>query len=99
MTPRSLPVVLDVDTGVDDACALLLAARHPALDLVAVSCVAGNAGVDDVAANTLTALETGGRPEAAVARGEARPLLEPARQARVVHGEDGMGDVGRPRTT
>src|SRR4051794_31222010 len=99
MTPRSLPVVLDVDTGVDDACALLLAARHPALDLVAVTCVAGNAGVDDVVANTLTVLETAGRPEVPVARGAARPLLEPVRQARPVHGEDGMGDLGRPRTT
>ena len=37
------PVILDVDTGVDDACALLLAARHPALDLRAVTCVGGNA--------------------------------------------------------
>ena len=30
------PVILDVDTGLDDACALLLAARHPELDLKAV---------------------------------------------------------------
>ena len=97
MTSRSLPVVLDVDTGVDDACALLLAARHPGLDLVAVTCVAGNAGVDDVVANTLTVLEAAGRPDVPVARGAARPLLEPARDARHVHGQDGMGDLGWPR--
>ena len=41
-------VVLDVDTGVDDACALLLAALHPDLDLLAVSCVDGNAPLADV---------------------------------------------------
>jgi pyrimidine-specific ribonucleoside hydrolase len=99
MTPRSLPVVLDVDTGVDDACALLLAAQHPGIDLVAVTCVAGNAGVDDVVANTLTVLEAAGRPEVPVARCAARPLLEPARHARHVHGEDGMGDLGWPRST
>ena len=94
MTSRSLPVVLDVDTGVDDACALLLAARHPGLDLVAVTCVAGNAGVDDVVANTLTVLEAAGRPDVPVARGAARPLLEPARRrpARPRRGRD-----GRPR--
>ena len=78
MTPRSLPVVLDVDTGVDDACALLLAALHPALDLRAVTCVGGNAPVDDVVRNTLTVLEAAGRPDVPVARGAERPLLEHA---------------------
>jgi len=89
-----IPVVLDVDTGVDDACALLLAARHPALDLRAVSCVAGNAGVDQVVRNTLTVLAAAGRDDVPVARGADRPLLEPARPARHVHGHDGMGDLG-----
>ena len=91
-----LPVVLDVDTGVDDACAVLLAALHPALDLRAVTCVGGNAGVDDVVRNTLTVLDAAGRQDVPVARGAARPLLEPARDARHVHGEDGMGDLGWP---
>ncbi len=69
-----IPVVLDVDTGVDDACAVLFAARHPGLDLRAVSCVAGNAEVDQVVANTLLVLEEAGRPEVPVARGAQRPL-------------------------
>lgn len=91
-----VPVILDVDTGVDDACALLLAARHPGLDVRAVTCVAGNAPVDDVVRNTLTVLETAGRADVPVARGAERPLLEAARPARHVHGEDGMGDLGLP---
>ena len=94
-----MPVVLDVDTGVDDACAILLAAAHPALDLRAVTCVAGNAPVDDVVANTLTVLDAAGRPEVPVARGADRPLLEPAAHARHVHGEDGMGDLDWPRSS
>lgn len=89
-------VILDVDTGVDDALAILLAARHPALDLRAVTCVAGNAAVDDVVRNSLTALEAAGRGDVPVARGATRPLLEPARDARHVHGDDGMGDLGWP---
>ena len=97
MTP--LPVVLDVDTGVDDALALLLAARHPGLDLRAVTCVAGNAPVGDVVRNTLTVLETAGRTDVPVARGAARPLLEAPRPARHVHGDDGMGDLGLPAPT
>jgi pyrimidine-specific ribonucleoside hydrolase len=91
-----LPVILDVDTGVDDACAILLAARHPGLDLRAVTCVAGNADVDQVVRNTLTVLDAAGRDDVPVARGAHRPLLEPGRPARHVHGEDGMGDLGLP---
>ena len=93
------PVVLDVDTGVDDACALLLAARHPDLDLLAVSCVGGNAPLDLVVVNTLTVLDAAGRADVPVAAGSARPLLEAARDARHVHGEDGLGDLEWPRST
>ncbi|WP_245934103.1 nucleoside hydrolase [Branchiibius hedensis] len=91
-----IPVILDVDTGVDDACALLLAGRHPALDLRAVSCVGGNAPVDDVVRNTLIALHAAGRDDVPVARGADRPLLEAPVDARHVHGDDGMGDLGWP---
>ncbi len=91
-----LPVVLDVDTGVDDACALLFAARHRALDLRAVTCVGGNAPLADVVRNTLIALSAAGRDDVAVAAGAARPLLEHAVHARHVHGEDGMADLGWP---
>ncbi len=94
----AIPVVLDVDTGVDDACALLLAALHPALDLRAVTCVGGNAAVDAVVANTLTALDAAGRADVPVARGADRPLLEDAVDARHVHGQDGMGDLDWARS-
>ena len=96
VTTEPIPIVLDVDTGVDDACALLLAALHPALDLRAVSCVGGNAPVDDVVRNTLLVLETAGRTDVPVARGAERPLLETPVDARHVHGDDGMGDLGWP---
>jgi inosine-uridine nucleoside N-ribohydrolase len=93
------PVVLDVDTGLDDACAILLAARHPDLDLLAVSCVGGNAPLSDVVANTLTVLDAAGRPDVVVAAGADRPLLERPAHARHVHGEDGLGDLDWPRST
>ncbi|HIX00657.1 MAG TPA: nucleoside hydrolase, partial [Candidatus Nesterenkonia stercoripullorum] len=35
-------MILDVDTGIDDALAIMFAARHPEVDLRAISCVAGN---------------------------------------------------------
>jgi pyrimidine-specific ribonucleoside hydrolase len=90
----AVPVVLDVDTGVDDACAIAFAALHPRVDLTAVTCVGGNAPVDDVVRNTLIVLDAAGRPDVPVARGAERPLLETPVDARHVHGADGMGDLG-----
>ena len=55
-----MDIILDVDTGVDDAMALLLAARSPALNLLGVTCVMGNVGVDKVVPNTLKVLEVAG---------------------------------------
>ncbi|MEI2778687.1 MAG: nucleoside hydrolase [Tetrasphaera sp.] len=97
--PTRIPVILDVDTGVDDACAILFAARHHGLDLRAVTCVGGNAPLPDVVRNTLTVLDILGRTEVPVAAGADRPLLEDPVDARHVHGADGMGDLGRTPST
>jgi pyrimidine-specific ribonucleoside hydrolase len=92
------PIVLDVDTGVDDACALLLAGLHPGLDLRAVTCAGGNAPLANVVSNTLTVLDACGREDVPVAAGAARPLLEETVDARHVHGNDGMGDLDWPKS-
>jgi pyrimidine-specific ribonucleoside hydrolase len=89
-------IILDVDTGVDDALAILFAVRHPGLHLRAISCVSGNADVDQVVANTLLVLDAAGAGDIPVARGAASPLPEPRRDARHVHGADGMADLGLP---
>jgi len=89
-------ILLDVDTGVDDALAILFAVRHPALNLLGISCVAGNTDVDQVVRNTLKVLDAAGAGDVPVARGAARPLLEPHRDAAHVHGQDGMADLGLP---
>lgn len=99
MTGQPIPVIIDCDTGVDDALALLFAVWHPGLDVRAVTCVAGNTDVDGVVRNTLTVLEQAGAPDIPVARGAERPLIEPLRTARHVHGQDGMGDLGLPAPT
>lgn len=91
-----LPVILDVDTGVDDACALILAALHPDLDLRAVTCVGGNAPLPDVVRNTLTVLEACAHTSVPVGAGASHPLLERPVDARHVHGNDGMADLGWP---
>src|SRR5690606_40870822 len=90
------PVILDVDTGVDDALALLFAAAHPELDLIGVSCVAGNASLGRVVDNTLRVLALAGAAEVPVAAGAHRPLIEPTRAARHVHGAVGLAGVRLP---
>ena len=51
MRPRN--VIIDCDTGVDDALALLLALRSPAFNVLGITTVAGNAVLDQVVRNTL----------------------------------------------
>ncbi|WAP51378.1 nucleoside hydrolase [Arthrobacter sp. ATA002] len=66
-------VIADVDTGMDDALALVFLARDPRIDLLAVTCVAGNTGVDRVVRNTLDVLHAAGAGGIPVARGAERP--------------------------
>jgi pyrimidine-specific ribonucleoside hydrolase len=89
-------LVLDVDTGVDDALAILFAARHPDVEVRAITCVTGNVAVDQVVANTLKVLDAAGASEIPIAGGCSRPLLEPVAGGRSVHGLDGLADLGMP---
>ena len=91
----SIPLLLDVDTGVDDAVALLLAASRPDVEIVAVTCCAGNVEVEQAVANTLAVLELCGLRHVEVAAGPARPLVEPLRTA-TSHGPRGLGYADPP---
>ena len=46
-------IILDVDTGSDDACAIMLAQLNPEIDLVAVCSVSGNQPIENTTENTL----------------------------------------------
>ncbi|MEM7345468.1 MAG: nucleoside hydrolase [Chloroflexota bacterium] len=96
MTQEKIDVILDVDTGVDDALALLLAARSPALNLIGVTCVMGNVEIDKVVQNTLKVLEVAGATDIPVARGMTQPMNEAQYNAKGVHGDDGLGNVPLP---
>jgi inosine-uridine nucleoside N-ribohydrolase len=85
-------LILDVDTGTDDAIAVMLAALHPALELVAITTVAGNASVAHTTENTLRVLDHIGR-EAPVHPGAPHALLpstavaDQAERSRKIHGD------------
>ncbi|HEY7452591.1 MAG TPA: nucleoside hydrolase [Candidatus Limnocylindria bacterium] len=85
------PVILDVDTGIDDMVALLLAATAPELNLRGVTCVAGNVELQHVARNTGTILQMVGRGDVPVSIGAARPLSRRLRTAPETHGPTGTG--------
>jgi purine nucleosidase len=85
------PLILDVDTGVDDAVALLYAVASPEVELVAATTVTGNAHVSKTTRNTLLVLELAGRAGVEVAAGAARPLTQPWQAFPVVHGVEGLG--------
>ena len=54
-------VILDMDVGIDDALAILLALRSPELEILGITAVAGNAPLEMTANNTLRVLEAGGQ--------------------------------------
>jgi purine nucleosidase len=96
MTRRA--VIIDTDGGVDDAAALWWALLEPTLEVVAITIVWGNVGVDIAATNVLRILHELGRSDIPVALGRAGPVgVAPAlRPATFIHGDDGVGNVGYP---
>lgn len=91
-----VPVILDVDTGVDDALAIALACRLPEFDVIGVTTVAGNVDQQRATENTrrvLHFLEAGDVP---VAPGLTAPLVRPHRDAMAYHGPNGLGGLELP---
>jgi purine nucleosidase len=94
VTPTRL--ILDVDTGIDDAMALLFAAASPDAELVAVTCVGGNVDARQVERNTRAVLELAGRGDVEVALGRERPLVRPIETTPETHGPQGLGYAELP---
>jgi purine nucleosidase len=86
-------VILDVDTGVDDALAIMLAVRSPELEVLGITTVSGNVPVARCTANTLLTLEVLDTPNVPVVSGAAAPLAREAFTAAEVHGSDGLGNM------
>jgi inosine-uridine nucleoside N-ribohydrolase len=90
-------MIIDTDPGVDDAVALMLTAASPEVQLLAVTTVFGNAGVEITTANALRLRVLAGLGHLPVAAGAARPLVYPQHQrakeqrAQCKHGLDGLG--------
>ncbi len=90
------PIVIDCDTGHDDAVALLLALASPEVELIGVTTVYGNQTVDKTTANAIRVLELAGRGDLPVAAGAARPRAREPAVAADVHGESGLDGPALP---
>ncbi len=91
MTHEPDCLFVDVDTGIDDAFALLYACAEPQARLVGVSTVVGNVSLANATRNTRAVLALAGRADIPVAPGAAVPLAPEPRDARAVHGATGLG--------
>lgn len=91
-------IILDCDPGVDDALAIAFAIACPDIDLVGITTVAGNVGLDKTTANALRVVEFLGA-DVPVTAGSAAPLLRQPMPAGHVHGEDGLGGAALPPPT
>ena len=91
-------LVLDLDTGIDDAIALSIAAKDESINLLGVTCTYGNVTVDESAYNTLSLLSLLDRSDVPVYKGRDRALLSsspyiPHEAGRKIHGPKGSGDI------
>jgi purine nucleosidase len=84
---------IDTDTASDDAVALVMALRHPAVTVVGIGIVAGNVPLAMGVQNALYTREMCGS-SVPVHAGCDRPMTRDLRTAQMVHGHDGMGDIG-----
>jgi purine nucleosidase len=86
-----LPVFADVDTGVDDAMALVYLLASEDAELVGVASTGGNVPVQQVCQNNLRLLELCQVTGVPVSKGADQPLTAVLRTAEDTHGPQGLG--------
>ena len=94
---KKIPVIIDVDTGIDDAIALILALQADELDIKGITTVAGNQTIEKTTRNTLDVVEYFNRTDVPVARGCSKPIVREQIIAAYAHGESGLGTAVLPK--
>ncbi len=91
-----IPIILDCDPGHDDALAIVLALARPELRLLAITTVAGNAGLERTTRNALRVLTLLDRTDVPVAAGAERPIVREPWVPVEVHGVSGLDGADLP---
>ncbi|MBT2406462.1 MULTISPECIES: nucleoside hydrolase [unclassified Streptomyces] len=94
-----VPIIIDCDPGHDDALAIMLAAGDPAVDLLAITTVAGNQTLAKTTLNARRVCTLAGIADVPIAAGCDRPLVEPLKVADDVHGTSGLDGPQFPEPT
>ena len=89
-------IIIDTDPGQDDAVAILLALASPELDVLGITCVAGNVPLALTQKNARIICELAGRSDAKVFAGCDRPLARKLVTAEYVHGKTGLDGIALP---
>jgi purine nucleosidase len=97
MTPRK--IIIDTDPGQDDAVAILLALASPELEVLGITCVAGNVPLPLTSRNARVVCELAGRAVVPVFAGCERPLSRDLVTAEYVHGKSGLDGIDLPEPT
>lgn len=95
MTPRK--IIIDTDPGQDDAVAILLALASPELEVLALTCVAGNVPLALNERNARMICELAGRSDLPVYAGCDAPLSRKLVTAENVHGKTGLDGIELPQ--
>lgn len=96
MPAKRTPLIIDVDTGIDDAFGLLYACASPRAHILGVSTVAGNVDLARATRNTRAVLALAKRADIPVWPGCASPILHAPADASLVHGVSGLGNAVLP---
>lgn len=98
MSKQKTPIIIDVDTGTDDAIMVICALQmQDILDIRAFTTVMGNVGLDKTSQNTLN-LVSSLNSSIKVSVGANKPLFQNLKEA-TFHGETGLGDVVLKKST
>jgi purine nucleosidase len=89
-------VIIDTDTGIDDAMGVVYGLLAPELDVLAITTIFGNVDVGKTTRNSAVILETLGCTNVPLAKGAAKGLLGTPHFNPEVHGEDGAGNANFP---
>jgi len=92
-------IIIDTDPGQDDAVAILLALGSPELEVLGITCVAGNVPLALTTKNARIVCELAGRRDVKIFAGCDRPLLRPLVTAEYVHGKTGLDGIALPEPT
>ena len=85
-------IIIDTDTGSDDAVALIMALKSRNIKVEAITTVCGNIPLELATKNALMTIEIVDESYPPVYKGAAKPLFRSLVTAVNVHGKDGMGD-------